>query len=58
MPRLIDLIDTYFAALGADVTLSDALLEPARVKVEPGTFTYGAVEYHGVAFRHTWIIQV
>jgi hypothetical protein len=58
MPRLIDLIDAYFAALGTDVTLSDALLEPARVKVEPGTFTYGAVEYHGVAFRHTWIIQV
>jgi hypothetical protein len=58
LPRLIDLIDAYFAALGADVTLSDTLLEPARVKVEPGTFTHGDTQYHGVAFRHTWVIQI
>jgi hypothetical protein len=58
LPDLIDLIDAYFAALGADMTLSGALLEPARVKVEPGTFKYGDVAYHGCAFRHTWLIQV
>ncbi len=58
LPGLIDLIDAYFDALGADVTLSGALLEPAAVRVEPGTFTHGEVDYHGVAFRHTWLIQV
>jgi len=58
LPRLIDLIDAYFAALGANVTLSAALLEPARVKVEPGTFPHGGVAYHGCAFRHTWLVQV
>jgi hypothetical protein len=58
LPTLIDLIDAYFAALGANVTLSAALLEPAQVKVEPGTFTHGDIAYHGCAFRHTWIVQV
>ena len=58
LPALIDLIDAYFAALGANVTLSAALLEPARVKVEPGTFTHGDITYHGCAFRHTWLVQV
>jgi hypothetical protein len=58
LPRMVDLIDAYFAALGADVNLSDSLLEPTRVKVEPGTFRHGDVDYHGVAFRHTWVIQV
>ncbi len=58
LPTLVTLIDNYFAALAANVTLSGALLEPARVKVEPGTFTHGEVEYHGCAFRHTWILQV
>src|SRR5512134_2887159 len=41
LPRLIDLIDAYFDALGADVTLDGALLEPAAVQVEPGVFTHG-----------------
>jgi hypothetical protein len=58
MPILIDLIDAYFDALSADVTLSAALLEPAHVKVEPGTFTHGDIAYHGCAFRHTWLVQV
>jgi hypothetical protein len=58
LPTLITLIDNYFAALAANVTLSDALLEPARVKVEPGTFIHGDIQYHGCAFRHTWIIQI
>ena len=58
LPKLIDLIDAYIGALSADLTLSGALLEPARVQVEPGLFTYGDIAYHGCAFRHTWIIQV
>ncbi len=58
LPTLVTLIDNYFAALAANVTLSNALLEPASVKVEPGVFVHGAIEYHGCAFRHTWLIQV
>jgi hypothetical protein len=58
LPTLIDLIDNYFAALAADVTLAGALLEPARVKVEPGIFTHGDTDYHACAFRHTWFIKV
>jgi hypothetical protein len=57
LPTLIDLIDAYFAALGAAVTLSGALLEPAQVRVEPGIFKHGESEYHGCALRHTWVIQ-
>jgi hypothetical protein len=58
LPRLVDLIDDYFAALGEDVTLGGALLEPARVRVEPGTFTYDEALYHGCAFQHTWVLAV
>ncbi|MBI5671124.1 MAG: hypothetical protein HZC41_24270 [Chloroflexi bacterium] len=58
LPHLADLIDAYFTALGANPTLSGALLEPARVNVEPGTFTHGGVVYHGCAFRHLWVVQV
>jgi hypothetical protein len=58
LPTLVTLIDNYFAALAANVTLTSALLEPARVKVEPGVFTHGDIEYHGCAFRHTWLLQV
>lgn len=58
LATLIDLIDAYFDALGADVTLGGNLLEPARVRVEPGIYPYGGITYHGVAFRHTWVIQV
>lgn len=58
LPLLIDLIDEYFAALGDDVTLGGALLEPVRVRVEPGTFTQGDLLYHGCAFRHTWLMAV
>ncbi len=58
LPKLIDLIDAYFTALSADVTLGGKLLEPARVHVEPGGYSYGGITYHGVAFRHTWILQV
>lgn len=57
LPALVDRIDSYFAALAGDVTLGGALLEPASVRVEPGVFTFGGVDYYGCAFRHTWLIQ-
>lgn len=58
LPALIDLTDAYMQALAADVTLNDALVEPARVRVEPGVFDYGEVAYVGCAFRHTWVMDV
>ena len=58
LPAQIDLIDNYFTALSATVTLGDELLEPAQVRVEPGIFTYGGVDYVACAFRHKWAIGV
>jgi hypothetical protein len=58
LPALIDLIDAYFDALSDTVTLSGALREPARVRVDPGVFTHGDTPYHGCAFRHTWVIDL
>ena len=57
LPRLIDLIDSYTAAISADVTLGDALLLPARVSVEPGIYPFGEREFYGCAFRHTWLLE-
>jgi hypothetical protein len=54
---LVDLIDAYFAALSAAPTLNGHLLEPALVRVEPGVFPYGGVDYFGCAFRHRWVVQ-
>lgn len=58
LPMLIDLIDNYFSALSADVTLGGMLLEPTQVRVEPGIYTYGDRLYVGCAFRHTWQLEV
>lgn len=57
LPRLIELIDSYTAAIAADITLGDALLAPAGVSVEPGVFPYADREYYGCAFRHTWLLE-
>ena len=57
LPRLVDLIDSYTAALAADVTLGETLLLPAQVGVEPGIFPYGEREFFGCAFRHTWLLE-
>ncbi|MDE2748344.1 MAG: hypothetical protein OXI34_05230 [Chloroflexota bacterium] len=57
LPGLVDLMDSYTAALAADVTLGDQLLAPARVGVEPGLFPYGEREFYGCAFRHTWMLE-
>ena len=56
LPRLIELIDSYTAAIAADITLADTLLVPARVNVEPGSFTYGDRDFYGCAFRHAWLL--
>lgn len=57
LPGLIDLIDSYFTALSANLRLNDTLPEPARVRVEPGLFSVGEVEYIGCAFRHSWLLK-
>jgi hypothetical protein len=58
VPNLITHIDNYFATLRSNPLLSATLLEPAQVRVEPGIFKHGGVEYVGCAFRHTWQIEV
>lgn len=56
LPRLIDLLDAYFEALGANVTLNDTLAAPARVQVQPGLLPFGGVLYVGCALRHQWTL--
>ncbi len=58
LPRLIELIDSYTAAIAAAVTLDDMLLAPARVSIEPGSFSYGDRNFYGCAFRHAWLLGV
>jgi len=58
LPDLIDRIDAYFTALGADVTLGGNLLQPAQVRVEPRLLKYGHAVYVACLFRHTWQLQV
>ena len=58
LPPLIALIDSYMAAVGADVTLGQALLVPARVGVDPGVFRLDAREFYGCAFRHIWLMEI
>lgn len=58
LPGLIDHIDTYFTVLAADVTLGGRLAAPARVRVEPGLFSYDGVRFVGCALRHEWHINV
>lgn len=56
--RTAALIDAYAAALRADSTLGGLLLEPARVRIEPGVFAHGGADYYGCAFRHTWALAL
>ena len=58
LPGLVALIDAYFSALAVAVTLGGRLVEPAHVRVDPGTFTHNDVAYIGCAFRHTWVVQI
>jgi len=58
LPDVVDLIDAYFSALAATVMLNGRLVEPTRVRVDPGTFTHNTVTYIGCAFRHTWVVQL
>ncbi len=56
LPRVITLLDAYFAALSLNPTLSGTLYEPTRVTVEPGSVVYGGAAYHGAALRHLWVL--
>ena len=58
LPPLIALIDSYMAAVAADVTLGNALLEPTRVGVDPGVFPHDKREFYGCAFRHVWLMEM
>ena len=58
LPRLVNLIDSYMAALAADITLGESLLTPARVAVDAGAFSWGEREFVGCAFRHIWLLAV
>ena len=58
LPDLVDGIDACLAAIAADVTLGDALAEPTRMRVEPGVFRYGGVDWQGCAFRHRWLLEL
>jgi len=58
LSELVTLIDNYMSALASDPTLESALLNPARITVEPGIFTVGGREFYGCAFRHNWVIGV
>jgi hypothetical protein len=55
--KLILLIDAYFAALAQTPTLNGALLEPAQVSAESGTFMVGDLSFYGAALRHRWLID-
>ena len=58
LPRLVNLIDSYMAAMAKDITLGETLLTPARVAVDAGLFTWGEREFVGCAFRHIWLLAV
>lgn len=58
LPQLVTLIDNYMAAIASDVTLSNALIEPMQVTVEPGIFNVGKGEFYGCAFRHSWMMDI
>ena len=58
LPFLVTLIDNTMSALADDPTLSEALIEPMQVRVEPGIFTVGGREFYGCAFRHSWLMEL
>ena len=58
LPNLVDLVDSYLAALAGDLTLGESLLAPARIGVEPGVFPFDSKSYYGCAFRHTWLMEI
>jgi hypothetical protein len=58
LPKLVTMIDNYFASLNADPTFGGTLSAPARVRVEPGLYRHGSFEYFGCAFRHLWTLDL
>lgn len=58
LPTLVSLMDAYFSALSANLTLGDSLLEAPQVRVEAGITQIGGMAFYGCAFRHTWLLEV
>lgn len=56
-PRIVTLMDAYFAALASDPLLGGTLREPARVSAEPGVVRYVSDACYGAAFRHVWTLR-
>lgn len=55
LPSLVDAIDDYLTAVGADGALDGALDEElAILEVAPGVVTYAGTRYYGVRFLHRW----
>jgi hypothetical protein len=56
LPALVDAMDDYLEAVGANGTLDGALdRELEIVSVQPGVVEYGEARYYGVRFRHRWV---
>ncbi|GAB4479052.1 MAG: hypothetical protein Kow00124_24200 [Anaerolineae bacterium] len=56
LPELIDALDAYLEALGADGTLGGVLSQPLTItRVQPGLLTHAGVSYLGVRFRQRWV---
>ncbi len=56
LPELVDALDAYLSALGADGTLGGALSEPLTItRVQPGLLTHAGISYLGVRFRQRWV---
>jgi hypothetical protein len=58
LPKLVGLIDAYFAAFNADPTFGGTLSAPARIRVEPGLYRHGSFDFFGCAFRHLWTLDL
>jgi hypothetical protein len=58
LPQLISLIDNYMSAIANDVTLSDALIVPTQIKVEPRISIVSGREFYGCAFHHSWTMAL
>jgi hypothetical protein len=58
LPPLVTLIDAYYAALAANVTLSDTLQLPPQIKCDVGVVRYGGESFFGAAFVHTWVLAL
>jgi hypothetical protein len=54
---IVDLIDAYLYALGADPTLGDTLIEGVKTSVFPGPIEWGGKLYAGARLWHRALIE-